>query len=65
MSLELKGARVTIDAMGCQTGIAEAIRRAALNVVKEMPDKASLKVRRKTLGGDDGDLFAALTQPDW
>lgn len=39
------------------------IRHAALNIVKEIPDKASLKVRRKTLGWDDDYLLAALTQP--
>lgn len=39
------------------------IRHAALNIVKEIPDKASLKVRRKTLGWDDDYLFAAITHP--
>ena len=39
------------------------IRHAALNIVKEIPDKASLKVRRKTLGWDEDYLLAALTQP--
>ena len=39
------------------------VRHAALNIVKAIPDKASLKVRRKTLGWDDDYLFAALTQP--
>jgi predicted transposase YbfD/YdcC len=114
--LELEGALVTIDAMGCQTEIAKTIRgkgadyllafaaavrahwgienrlhwvmdvvfrddlmrlrtgsgpanmatirHAALNIVKEIPDKASLKVRRKTLGWDDEYLLAALTQPN-
>ena len=38
------------------------IRHAALNIVKEIPDKASLKVRRKTLGWDDDYLLAALTR---
>jgi predicted transposase YbfD/YdcC len=38
------------------------IRHAALNIVKEIPDTASLKVRRKTLGWDDRYLLAALTQ---
>ncbi len=37
------------------------IRHAALNIVKEIPDKASLKVRRKTLGWDDDYLLAAIT----
>jgi hypothetical protein len=35
----------------------------ALNIVKEIPDKASLKARRKTLARDDDYLLAALTQP--
>ncbi len=39
------------------------IRHAALTIVKEIPDKASLKVRRKTLGWDDNHLLEALTQP--
>jgi predicted transposase YbfD/YdcC len=39
------------------------IRHAALNIVKQIPDKASLKLRRKTLGWDDDYLLAALTQP--
>ena len=39
------------------------IRHAALNIVKEIPAKASLKVRRKTRGWDDGYRLAALTQP--
>ncbi len=39
------------------------IRHAALTIVKEIPDKASLKVRRKTLGSDDNFLLEALTQP--
>ena len=39
------------------------IRHAALNLIKAIPDKASLKVRRKSLGWDDQYLFRALTQP--
>ena len=39
------------------------IRHAALNIVKEIPDKASLKVRRKTLGWDDDYLLTALNEP--
>ncbi len=38
------------------------IRHAALNIVKEIPDKASPKVRRKTLGWDENYLLSALTQ---
>jgi predicted transposase YbfD/YdcC len=39
------------------------IRHAALNIVREIPDKASIKVRRKTLGWDEQYLLAAITQP--
>ena len=38
------------------------IRHAALNIIKAIPDKASLKIRRKTLGWDDDYLFKAITQ---
>jgi predicted transposase YbfD/YdcC len=52
------------DLMRLRTGSGPAnmatIRHAALNIVKEIPDKASLKVRRKTLGWDDDYLLAAL-----
>ena len=55
------------DLMRLRTGAGPAnmatIRHAALNIVKEIPDKASLKVRRKTLGWDDDYLLAALTPP--
>ena len=55
------------DLMRLRTGSGPAnmatIRHAALNIVKEIPDKASLKVRRKTLGWDDDYLLAALTHP--
>ena len=55
------------DLMRLRTGSGPAnmatIRHAALNIVKEIPDKASLKVRRKTLGWDDDYLLDALTQP--
>ena len=55
------------DLMRLRTGSGPAnmatIRHAALNIVKEIADKASLKVRRKTLGWDDDYLLAALTQP--
>lgn len=54
------------DLMRLRTGSGPAnmatIRHAALNIVREIPDKASLKVRRKTLGWDDDYLLAALTQ---
>ena len=38
------------------------IRHAALNIIKAIPDKASLKVRRKTAGWDDDYLEKAITQ---
>lgn len=38
------------------------IRHAGLNIIKAIPDKASIKVRRKTLGWDDDYLFNAITQ---
>lgn len=37
------------------------IRHAALNIVRAIPDKASLKVRRKTVAWDDDYLLRALT----
>ncbi len=37
------------------------IRHAALNIIKQINDKASTKVRRKTLGWDDEYLFRAIT----
>ncbi len=37
------------------------IRHAALNLIRAIPDKASLKVRRKTIGWDDDYLLRALT----
>ncbi len=40
-----------------------AIKHAALNLIKEIPDKASLKIRKKTVAWDDDYLFDALTQP--
>ncbi|HEX6753580.1 MAG TPA: ISAs1 family transposase [Solirubrobacterales bacterium] len=56
------------DLMRLRTGSGPAnmaiVRHAALNIVKEIPDKASFKVRRKTLGWDDDYLFAALTRPN-
>lgn len=38
------------------------IRHASLNIIKQINDKASLKVRRKTLGWDDQYLFNAITK---
>ena len=54
------------DLMRLRTGSGPANMapiRHALNIVKGIPDKASLKVRRKPLGWDDDYLLAALTQP--
>jgi hypothetical protein len=54
------------DLMRLRTGSGPAnmatIRHAALNIAKEIPDKASIS--RKTLGWDDQYLLAALTHPD-
>jgi hypothetical protein len=33
-----------------------------MNIIKAIPDKASIKVRRKTLGWDDDYLYDAITQ---
>jgi len=41
-----------------------AVRHMSLNLIRSIPDKASLKVRRKTLGWDDHYLHAALTKSD-
>jgi predicted transposase YbfD/YdcC len=41
-----------------------AIRHASINIIKQINDKASIKVRRKTLGWDDNYLFNAITQPN-
>lgn len=38
------------------------IRHAALNLIRAIPDKASLKVRRKTLAWDDDHLLTAITE---
>ena len=38
-----------------------AVRHMSLNLIHQINDKASLKVRRKTIGWDDDYLFAALT----
>jgi predicted transposase YbfD/YdcC len=40
-----------------------AFRHMSLNLIRRIDDKASLKVRRKTIGWDDDYLFAALTAP--
>jgi predicted transposase YbfD/YdcC len=40
------------------------IRHISLNLIRNINDKASLKVRRKTLGWDDHYLHAALTKSD-
>jgi predicted transposase YbfD/YdcC len=39
------------------------VRHMSLNLIRNINDKASLKVRRKTIGWDDQYLFAALTTP--
>lgn len=39
------------------------IKHFILNLIRDIPDKASLKTRRKTLGWDDQYLHDALTQP--
>ena len=38
-----------------------AVRHMSLNLIRSINDKASIKVRRKTIGWDDDYLFAALT----
>ena len=38
------------------------IRHAAMNLIKAIPDKASFKIRRKTVAWDDEYLFNAVTQ---
>ena len=54
------------DLMRLRTGSGPAnmatIRHAALNIVKQIPDKASLKVRRKTSAGTTT-ISSPLTQP--
>ena len=39
------------------------IKHFILNLIKDIPDKASLETRRKTLGWYDNHLHDALTQP--
>jgi predicted transposase YbfD/YdcC len=54
------------DLMRLRTGHGPAnmatIRHAAINIIKQIPDKASLKIRRKTIGWNDDYLFNALVQ---
>ena len=38
-----------------------AVKHMSLNLIRHINDKASLKVRRKTIGWDDDYLLAALT----
>jgi predicted transposase YbfD/YdcC len=38
-----------------------AVKHMSLNLIRQIDDKASLKVRRKTIAWDDDYLFAALT----
>ena len=38
------------------------IRHTALNIIKQIPDRASIKVRRKTAAWDDQYLFEAITR---
>ena len=38
------------------------IRHTALNLIRAIKDKASLKIRRNTVGWDDDDRFNAITQ---
>jgi Transposase DDE domain len=40
-----------------------AVRHMSLNLIRQIDDKASLKVRRKTIAWDDDYLFAALAAP--
>lgn len=39
------------------------IKHAALNLIKGIPDKASLKIKKKTAAWNDDYLFRAITQP--
>jgi len=39
-----------------------AVRHMSLNLIRQIDDKASLKVRRKTIGWDDDYLLAAITK---
>lgn len=54
------------DLMRLRTGHGPAniaiIKHTALNLIRAIPDKASLAVRRKTAAWDDDYLLAAVTQ---
>ena len=39
------------------------IKHAALNLIKEIPDKASFKIKKKTAAWNDDYLFNAISQP--
>jgi hypothetical protein len=39
------------------------IEHAALDLIEDIPDKASLEIKKKTAAWDDGYLFEATTQP--
>ncbi|WP_256366355.1 hypothetical protein [Methylosinus sp. Ce-a6] len=39
------------------------IKHAALNLIKDIPDKASLKIKKKTAAWNDDYLFRAITRP--
>jgi predicted transposase YbfD/YdcC len=41
-----------------------AVRHMSLNLIRHINDKASIKVRRKTIGWDDDYLAAALSNPN-
>jgi predicted transposase YbfD/YdcC len=57
--LALKGCIVTLDAMGCQTEIAQAI------VEQEADYSLAVKDNQPTLAADLADLFAYRTTPEW
>ena len=56
----------TDDLMRLRTGSGPAnmavVKHFIVNLIKQIPDKASLKTRRKTLGWDDQYLHDALIQ---
>ena len=65
----MRGAIVTIDAMGCQKATAEkiidkgGIRHAALNMIRQTQKKrVSIKRMRKAAGWDDSVLTGILAQ---
>jgi hypothetical protein len=39
------------------------VKHVALNLIKEFPDKASLKIKKKTVAWNDDYFFDALPQP--